>query len=150
MKTLRSGGLAGLFVLFVAVVSAGRGAPPDAVARLGSLLPALSCDFACLDCGSKHTLVIAEPLLTPDIDAAHSEFCAQGGGCPGNHMDCGGGPSWAPAPFEQRLFQTAPADLEVFVARYSDQVVVSEERGALQVMGCNGNVIASYPIHVTD
>lgn len=151
MRLLRTTGLSLGVVAASLFASAGTSEPfAPALNSLADLLPDRACLYVCASCNTKHSILEAGPLLEPDTDSAHGEFC-QPGSCPAGHGSCGGGGggvTWAP--FERALYAAAPSDVQDLLAEHADQVVFNEARGAVQVLGCNDQVIASYSIATAD
>lgn len=146
MKPLRTLFLSAVVVGASVVASAGTRHPEvTALGSLALLLPDLPCAYNCWSCNSKHS-IFESGMLEPDMESAHSEFC-QPGSCPAGH-ECEGGVTWAP--FERALYTATPADVRRLAEQYPDRVRLNEERGALQVVGCNAHIVASFPVTVTD
>lgn len=125
------------------------GSSPDAVGRMLAALPEADagCEWLCVACSTTKHNIFEAGVLDPDAWSAHSEWC-QSGSCPAGH-ECGGGVSWAPGDFERAVYFASADELRAVLRQRAEQVVYNQERGALQVMGCNSQVLASYPIELS-
>lgn len=139
--------LAAASLLMVSAFTIAATAPAMSSTRAGGvslveLLPEellTECAYVCESCGSKHSSHRADQEV-PNAAAQHDEFC-EPGPC-GAHL-CGG---VTLVPFEEALRAATVAQVrDLLDASEGQHIVLNEKRSAVQVVGCNGLVIASYP-----
>ncbi len=115
----------------------------DAAAALERVLPQ-AC-FSCSPCGKKGHEHGDQPLPTGGRWAYHPHPCLQGGGCE-FHPECGMGElaMAAAADLIDSLKDATPTQLGLLVERYAHMVQVNGARRAVQLIGCNERIVASY------
>lgn len=112
-------------------------------AELESVLPQ-AC-FGCSSCGKRGHRHPDQPLPFGGRWAYHPHPCLQGGGCE-VHPQCGMGDQamGAVADLIDSLRDSTPTQLALVLERYSHLVQVNEARRALQLIGCDNRIVASY------
>jgi len=147
-----------IVVLALAVVSSSAVLPPRAetsaeaepaeagplalAVELEAMIPqwCLPC-FSCADDnGHPHGY---EPSPLGGRVAFHPHGYVEGSNC-GSHPSCGGEAMSAAADLIDSLMGSTPSQLALLAVRYPNMVRVNESRRALQLVGCNNRVIASY------
>ena len=113
-------------------------------AELEGVLPQ-GC-FSCSPCGKKGHKHGNQPLPTGGRWAYHPHPCLEGGGCD-FHPECGTSElaMGAAADLIDSLKDSTPTQLASLVERYPHMVQVNRARRALQLIGCNEKIVASYP-----
>lgn len=149
MRYVRMGSLLAVVAAVTMATTANVQPPADTVSQLTSLLPSLGgCEYVCDTCAiNKHT-ISAAGILDPFAESAHEEWC-QPSLCPAGHECGGGGVSWV-APFERIYYAAETTEIREFVEQNADRVILNEDRNAVQILGCNGQVLASYPFAVVE
>jgi hypothetical protein len=134
-----------VLVLFVAAGTWIGARPAEAEADPLLDLPFTSggCTYHCRECGfEKHDIVVA---VTSNATSSHLETCGPGT-CDGHKckttlVDAGGvGEVW----FDVR--EADGRELREILRRHSDVAFYNEQRDAVQIRGCDGNVMASIPL----
>lgn len=105
---------------------------------------AAGCTWACESCGEgKHRIVKA---VWSNADSYHLEGC-NNGGC---HLhECDGARDRSSALQEASRLETAiagssRAEVAAFLAANQGRAVLNHERKALQLVGCDGRIVANY------
>lgn len=111
-----------------------------AAAELERVLPQ-AC-FSCSSCGKNGHKHGDRPLPTGGRQAYHPHPCLEGGGCD-FHPECTVTMA-AAADLIDSLKDSTPTQLASLVERYSHMVQVNRARRALQLIGCNASIVASY------
>ncbi len=111
-----------------------------AAAELERVLPQ-AC-FSCSSCGKNGHKHGDRPLPTGGRQAFHPHPCLEGGGCD-FHPECTVTMA-AAADLIDSLRDSTPTQLASLVERYSHMVQVNRARRALQLIGCNERIVASY------
>jgi len=112
----------------------------DAAAELERVLPQ-AC-FSCSSCGKNAHKHGNQPLPSGGREAYHPHPCLEGGGCE-FHPECEVTMA-AAADLIDSLKDSTPTELASLVERYSHMVQVNRARRALQLIGCNEQIVASY------
>jgi len=101
--------------------------------------------FSCSPCGKNAHKHGDRPLPTGGREAYHPHPCLKGGGCD-VHPECGTSELAMAAAAEliDSLKDSTPTQLASLVERYSHMVQVNRARRALQLIGCNERIVASY------
>ncbi len=101
--------------------------------------------FSCSSCGRRGHVHGEQPLPFGGRWAYHPHPCLQGGGC-GVHPQCGTGDlaMGTAADLIDSLRDSTPTQLASLVESYSHMVQVNEKRRALQLVGCDNRIVASY------
>ena len=107
----------------------------------------LGC-YTCSACGTdnKDHELFGHPPPTGGKEAAHTEEC-QTGSC-SDHGDCGPGMAAANEAMwrvTRAAFEATPSELASVLDRHPSRIHVNHERAALQLIGCGGVIVASYP-----
>ena len=111
-------------------------------AELERVLPQMC--LSCTRCGQNGHRHGERPLPVGGRLAFHPHPCLIGGGCD-VHPDCGVGvQAVAAADLINSLMESTPAQLASLVESYPHMVEVNETRRALQLIGCNNRIVASY------
>lgn len=115
----------------------------DAAAELERVLPQ-AC-FSCSSCGKNAHKHGDRPLPTGGREAYHPHPCLKGGGCD-VRPECGTSELAMAAAVEliDSMRDSTPTQLASLVERYSHMVQVNRARRALQLIGCNERIVASY------
>ena len=112
-------------------------------AELERVLPQ-AC-FSCRSCGKNSHEHGNNPLPSGGRLAFHPHECLAGGSCD-LHPECGIGEQAmaSAADLIDSLKESTPSQLASLVERYPHMVQVNEARRALQLIGCNKRIVASY------
>lgn len=110
-------------------------------AELERVLPQ-AC-FSCSSCGKNAHKHGNQPLPTGGREAYHPHPCLEGGGCD-FHPECKEKTMAAAADLIDSLKDSTPTQLASLVERYPHIVQVNRARRALQLIGCNERIVASY------
>jgi hypothetical protein len=127
-------------------VPTGEPALERLVVAWDGLLP-LGC-YTCGPCGTdnKDHELYGQPPPAGGKEAAHTEEC-QIGSC-ADHDDCGPGMAAANEAMWQvtrAALEATPSELAAVLDRHPGRMQVNNERAALQLIGCGGVIVASYP-----
>ena len=106
--------------------------------------------YNCNPCGilkDKHEIKGNPPPGREGYEAPHDEDCNDNGDCQ-DHGACN--PSFAMGETLQqinnRIRTASPAVLAAVVGRHGDWLSLNQNRQALQLSGCGGSIVASYPV----
>lgn len=101
--------------------------------------------LSCSSCGKRGHMHPQQPPPFGGYLAFHPHPCLDGIGC-GAHPSCGMGDlaMGAAADLIDALRDSTPTQLALLVERYSHMVRVNEARRALQLIGCDNRIVASY------
>ena len=110
---------------------------------LDDMLPQMC--LSCSPCGKRGHEHGARIPPTGGRAAFHPHPCLEGIGC-GSHPKCGMGSEVMSraADLIESLKTSTPAQLAATVERYPHRMHVNAARGALQLIGCNDQIVASY------
>ncbi len=117
--------------------------PAAFAAELERVLPQ-AC-LSCSPCGKNAHRHGEQPPPTGGRLAYHPHPCLDGGGCEW-HPSCGLGDQAmaAAADLINSLRESTQAQLSSLVERYPQMIQINEDRRALQLIGCNNRIVASY------
>ena len=111
-------------------------------AELDRVLPQMC--LSCSPCGRRGHLHGDRPPPTGGRVAFHPHPCLNGIGC-GAHPSCGMGEVMSAAgDLIESLKTSTPTQLASLVERYSHMLQFNEARRALQLIGCDDRIVASY------
>lgn len=113
----------------------------------GRAVPAVGC-YDCNICGfwrNKHR-VDGNPPPSGGYEASHVESCNKDGTC-ADHKECGTVQMAAALGEITRAVRRAESDvLAAVVGRHPEWMRINHDRQALQLVGCEGAIVASYPV----
>ena len=125
----------------------------DDIARLGQMLSnwarsvtLLPC-FNCNVCGIRryhHELIGSPPAGTEGAWGFHAEACVPG--VCADHGRCMGGPDDTLQQIANMIRTVSPAVLGAVVDRHREWLSINHDRQSLQLSGCGGSIVASYPV----
>lgn len=109
-------------------------------------LPAMGC-YQCSICGwrnHKHRLH-GNPPPAGGVMGAHMESCNGDGTCSDHSACMGGSAILAVARTVRSSGSLTPVELATALRRHPGKIRANNNRKALQLIGCDGNIVASFP-----